>query len=54
VKFAREHMDDPEEDWKNIMWSDENPKYNFLVKTQLVVFGGRRMQSCIPRTPYLL
>jgi len=23
------------------------PKY-FLVKTQLVVFGGRRIQSCIP------
>ena len=23
LKFAREHMDDPEEDWENIMWSDE-------------------------------
>jgi len=22
LKFAREHMDDPEEDWENIMWSD--------------------------------
>ncbi len=30
------------------------PKYNFLVKTQLVVFGGERMLSCIQRTPYLL
>ncbi len=30
------------------------PKYNFLVKTQLVVFGGERMMSCIQRTPYLL
>ncbi len=29
------------------------PKYNFLVKTQLVVFGGERMLSCIQRTPYL-
>ncbi|KAI4883812.1 hypothetical protein NFI96_009985 [Prochilodus magdalenae] len=23
LNFAREHMDDPEEDWENIMWSDE-------------------------------
>ncbi|KAI4887086.1 hypothetical protein NFI96_028010, partial [Prochilodus magdalenae] len=23
LKFASEHMDDPEEDWANIMWSDE-------------------------------
>ncbi len=30
------------------------PKYNFLVKTQLVVFGGERMLSCIQRPPYLL
>ncbi len=30
------------------------PKSNFLVKTQLVVFGGERMLSCIQRTPYLL
>ncbi len=28
------------------------PKYNFLVKIQLVVFGGERMLSCIQRTPY--
>ena len=30
------------------------PKYNFLVKTQLVMFGGQIMLSCIQRTPYLL
>ena len=30
------------------------PKYNFLVKSQLIVFGGQRMLSCIQRTPYLL
>ncbi len=23
LKFAREHLDDPEEDWENVMWSDE-------------------------------
>ncbi len=50
LKFSRENLDDPEEDWENVM----KPKYNFLVKTQLVVFGGERMMSCIQRTPYLL
>ncbi|KAK3508366.1 hypothetical protein QTP70_022941 [Hemibagrus guttatus] len=23
LKFAREHLDDPEEDWENVKWSDE-------------------------------
>ncbi|CDQ62639.1 unnamed protein product [Oncorhynchus mykiss] len=23
LKFAREHLDDPEEEWENVMWSDE-------------------------------
>ncbi|KAK3546864.1 hypothetical protein QTP86_003756 [Hemibagrus guttatus] len=23
LKFAREHLDDPEEDWENVTWSDE-------------------------------
>ncbi len=23
LKFAREHLDDPEEDWENVIWSDE-------------------------------
>ncbi len=23
LKFAREHLDDPEEDWENVRWSDE-------------------------------
>ncbi len=23
VPFAREHLDDPEEDWENVIWSDE-------------------------------
>ena len=49
-KFAKEHMDDPEEDWENIMWSDE---------TKIELFGKNstrrvRRRSCIPRTPYLL
>ena len=23
LKFARAHLDDPEEDWENVIWSDE-------------------------------
>ncbi len=23
LKFAREHLDDPEEDWENVKWTDE-------------------------------
>ncbi len=53
LKFAREHLDDPEEDWEDVIWSDET-KIELLVKTQLVVFGRERMLSCIQRTPYLL
>ncbi len=53
LKLAREHLDDPEEDWENVIWSDET-KIELLVKTQLVVFGGERMLSCIQRTPHLL
>ncbi|CAJ0961747.1 unnamed protein product [Ranitomeya imitator] len=30
LKFAREHLDDPEEFWKNVLWSDE---------TKLELFG---------------
>ena len=52
LKFAREHLDDPEEDWENVIWSDE---------TKIELFGEnsscleeKRMLSCIQRTPYLL
>ncbi len=31
LKFAREHLDDPEEDWGDVIRSDET-KTNFLVK----------------------
>ncbi|KAK3559381.1 hypothetical protein QTP86_012793 [Hemibagrus guttatus] len=30
LKFAREHLDDPEEDWENVIWSDE---------TKIEIFG---------------
>ncbi len=29
-----------------MLYGQMKPKYNFLVKTQLVVFGGERMLSC--------
>ncbi len=29
LKFAREHLDDPEEDWENVIWSDETKIENF-------------------------
>ena len=31
LKFAREHLDDPEEDWENVIWSDE---------TKIELFGN--------------
>ncbi len=31
LKFAREHLDDPEEDWENVIWSVET-KIEILVK----------------------
>ncbi|XP_068178448.1 uncharacterized protein [Antennarius striatus] len=46
LKFAREHLDDPEEDWENVLWSDE---------TRIELFGrNTRILNCIQRTPYLL
>ncbi len=30
LKFAKEHLDDPEEAWEKVMWQ-MRPKYNFLV-----------------------
>ncbi|KAJ4936404.1 hypothetical protein JOQ06_000998 [Pogonophryne albipinna] len=34
LKFAREHLDDPEEDWENVIWSDE---------TKIELFGLKQM-----------
>ena len=45
LKFAKEHLDDPEEAWEKVMWSDE---------TKIELFGinsTRRVWSTIPRTP---
>ena len=34
LKFAKEHLDDPEEAWENVMWSDE---------TKIELFGINSM-----------
>ncbi|KAK3545335.1 hypothetical protein QTP70_004062 [Hemibagrus guttatus] len=39
LKFAREHLDDPEEDWENVIWSDE---------TKIELFG-KNSTSCVWR-----
>ncbi|CAJ0965804.1 unnamed protein product [Ranitomeya imitator] len=39
LKFAREHLDDPEEFWENVLWSDE---------TKLELFG-RNTTCCVWR-----
>ena len=53
LQFAKDHLDDPEESWEKVMWSDET-KIEPLVIIPLTVFGGRRMMRTIPRTPSLL
>ena len=50
LKFAKEHLDDPEEAWEKVMRSDET-KIDYLASTRLAVFGGREMLSTTPRTP---
>ncbi|KAK3555889.1 hypothetical protein QTP86_029801, partial [Hemibagrus guttatus] len=42
LKFAREHLDDPEGDWENVIWSDET-KIELFGKNSTFVFGGERM-----------
>lgn len=50
LKFAREHLDDREEDWENVVWSNET-KMELFGKNSTCRFGGERMLSCIQRTP---
>ncbi|KAK3567590.1 hypothetical protein QTP86_020112 [Hemibagrus guttatus] len=38
LKFAREHLDDPEEDWENVIWSDE---------TKIEIFREKLNLSCL-------
>jgi len=52
LKFANDHLDDPEESWEKVMWSDETKIKLFGHK--LTVFVERRMMNTIPRSPSLL
>ena len=42
LKFAKEHLDDPEEAWEKVMWSDETKIELFDINLTRV-FGGREM-----------
>ena len=53
LKFAKEHLDDPEEAWEKVMWSDET-KIELFGINWIAVFGGREMLSTTPRTLSLL
>jgi len=53
LKFANDYLDDPEESWEKVMWSDET-KIELFGHIPLTVLGGRRMMSTIPRTSSLL
>ena len=52
LKFANKHLDDPEEAWEKVMWSDETKIELFGINS--TVFGGREMLSTTPRTPFPL
>jgi len=48
LKFANDHLDDPEEEWEKVMWSAE---------TKIELFGLNSIchvwrKSTTPRTPY--
>ncbi|KAK3530937.1 hypothetical protein QTP70_006504 [Hemibagrus guttatus] len=53
LKFAREHLDDPEEDWENFIWSDET-KIELFGENSTSRVWRRKNAECIQRTPYLL
>ena len=48
LKFANDHLDDPEEEWETVMWSDETKIEPFDLNS---MFGGRRRMNITPRTP---
>ncbi len=48
LKFANEHLNDSEENWVKVLWSDE---MSSLASTQLAVFGGGGLLPMTQRTP---
>ena len=49
LMFAKEHLDDPEEAWEKVMWSDETKIELFGINSTRT-FGGREMLSTTTRT----
>ncbi len=48
LKFAREHLDDPEEDWENVIWSDET-KIELLGKNSTCRVWRRKNAELHPK-----
>lgn len=44
LKFAKDHLDDPEEDWGNVMWSDETKIELFGLNTTRCVWRKRNAE----------
>lgn len=50
VKFARDHVDEPQEDWEKVIWSDATITDVFGINTTLHVWKGG-MLGCMPGKP---
>ena len=46
LKFAKEHLDDPEEAWEKVMWSDETKIELFGINSTHRVWRKRNVQTC--------
>ncbi len=51
LKFAREHLDDPEEDWENVIWSDET-KIELIGKNSTCRVWRRKNAELHPKNTY--
>ncbi len=48
LKFAREHLDDPEEDWEKVIWSDET-KIELFGKNSTCPVWRRKNAELLPK-----
>ena len=44
LKFAKEHLDDPEEVWEKVMWSDETKIELFGINSTCLVWRKRNAE----------
>ena len=51
LKFAKEHLDNPEDAWEKVMWSDETKIELFDINSTHRVLRKRNAWSTTPRTP---